>query len=84
MENYYKGMTYFAVYDGHGTFGRLASELANNSIREHLEENKDMLSKLDGEEQLSKFFKKMCAKTQDKFRVDVLTTYEQYRKMIIS
>ena len=72
MENFYKDMTYLAVYDGHGTFGRIASELANNAIREHLEENKEMLYKIDDDEEMDKFFKKMYVKVQDKFKVDVL------------
>lgn len=71
MENYHKDMTYMAVYDGHGTYGRIASDLANNSIKEYLEEYKDALFKLDGEEDLSKFFKEMYKKVQNKFKEDV-------------
>ena len=71
MENFYKDMTYLAVYDGHGTFGRVASDLANGSIREYLESNKEALFAIDTEEDMTKFFKKMYAKVQDKFKVDV-------------
>jgi serine/threonine protein phosphatase PrpC len=71
MENFYKDMTYMAVYDGHGTFGRVASDLANGSIKEYLEENKENLFKIDGEEEITKFFKTMYKKVQDKFHDDV-------------
>ena len=64
-------MTYMAVYDGHGTYGRIASDLANNSIRDYLEENKESLFKLDGEDDLTHFFKSMYRKVQDKFKADV-------------
>ena len=71
MENFYKDMTYLAVYDGHGSFGKVASELANNSIKEYLESNKEALYALDSEEDMTKFFKKMYIKVQEKFKGDV-------------
>ena len=70
MENFYKDMTYLAVYDGHGSNGRLASDLANGSIQKYLLDSKESLYALDGEEELSKFFKKLYSKTQDLFRTD--------------
>ncbi|MDR3548223.1 MAG: hypothetical protein P4M11_08185 [Candidatus Pacebacteria bacterium] len=73
MENFYKDMTYLAVYDGHGTFGRLASDLVNTSIREHLEENKEALYKIDDEDEMRRFFQDMYAGVQKKFRVDVFS-----------
>jgi len=71
MEAFYKDMTYMAVYDGHGTYGRIASDLANQSIRDHLEENKEALYKLDGEDEITKFFRDMYRKVQDNFKTDV-------------
>ena len=61
-----------AVYDGHGTFGRTASDLCNGSIKEYLEENKDALYKIDGEDDVTKFFKTMYKVVQNKFKDDVL------------
>ncbi len=71
MENFYKDMTYLAVYDGHGTFGRLASDLANSSIKEYIEESKEVIYKIDDEEEMRRFFRDMYFKVQKKFRVDV-------------
>jgi len=77
MENFYKDMTYLAVYDGHGTNGRLASDLANGSIQKYLLENKEELYSLDGEEAIGKFFRKMCAKVQDLFLTDVFFSFKE-------
>lgn len=70
MEDFYKGMTYMAVYDGHGPNGRYASDLANNSIKSYLSTNKEALYALDTEEDIEKFFKKMCSKVQEEFHTD--------------
>ncbi len=71
MENFYKDMTYLAVYDGHGIHGRTASDLANSSIQRYLRDNKEELYALDGEDDVAKFFKRMCSKVQDQFQADV-------------
>lgn len=68
MEDFYSGMTYFAVYDGHGTYGRAASDLANKGIRSYLEENKVSLDKIKDDDDMSAFLKKMCNTTQSKFK----------------
>jgi len=36
MENFYKDMTFLAVYDGHGANGRTASDLVNNNVQKYL------------------------------------------------
>jgi serine/threonine protein phosphatase PrpC len=69
MENYYEQMTYLAVYDGHGQHGKTASELANNSIKEALEQRKEELAKMS-EEDVPDFFMKMMLKVQEKFKAD--------------
>ncbi len=75
MENFYKDMTFLAVYDGHGTHGRLASELANSYIQKYLMDNKEYLYSLDGEDDMTTFFKKMCNGCQEEF-VSSKTDYQ--------
>lgn len=79
MENFYKDMTYLAVYDGHGTNGRLASELANDAIQRYLRENKEALYAIDTEDGIEKFFKKMCSKVQEMYQTEV-RVFARYRK----
>jgi len=72
MEDFYRRMTFLAVYDGHGPNGRHASDLANSSIRNYLLDNKETLASLDGEEGVKKFFKNMCSEIQDLYHKDEL------------
>lgn len=76
MENFYNGMTYMAVYDGHGNYGLSASRLANDAIEKYLVANKEVLYGLEFDEDVEKFFKKMCSKVQEKYHMDK-NTYEQ-------
>lgn len=75
MEDFYKGMTFLAVYDGHGQNGRTASDLANKGVREYIVNNKETLYGLDTEEDMEKFFRKMCSSVQSMFQSDK-TDYE--------
>ena len=72
MENFYKDMTYMAVYDGHGSNGRPASDLANNTIRHYLMDNKETLYAIEVEEDMERFFKKMCSKVQEQYQIDTV------------
>lgn len=71
MEKFYNNMTYFAVYDGHGNCGRFASELARDSIKRYLEDNKVALDRIVEDEEIIAFFKRMFAHVQNQFKEDV-------------
>ena len=72
MENFYEQMTYIAVYDGHGQHGKSASELANTSIKEALEQKKEELAKM-GYDEVPDFFVKSFLRIQEKYKADVRT-----------
>jgi integrin-linked kinase-associated serine/threonine phosphatase 2C len=57
-----------AVFDGHGTKGKEASELARNEIHNYLLKDKEALQKLSERKEVEKYFHKLSNKIQSQFR----------------
>lgn len=62
------GVKYFAVYDGHGTRGKLASNFAKDEIRKSLLSSKSDIEKIKDRKDADKLFKNIFGNIQKKYK----------------
>ena len=62
-----EGIKYFAVYDGHGIRGKLASNYAKDEIRKGMIKDKSSINKIKDRKEAEKYFKSLFNSVQKKF-----------------
>lgn len=78
-----EGTKYFAVYDGHGTKGKMASNLVKEELRKLLIKEKDELIKFADRKSAEAFFKSIFNSVQKKFQKNI-DLYELSGSCVIS
>ena len=70
LENLGNHSYFFAVYDGHGSSGRQASQTANDYIASEIEKaaQKGQLKKLEEDKQIEQFLKKVFKNAEKKLK----------------
>lgn len=66
-----EGLKYFAVYDGHGSKGKMASNLVKEEIRKLLIKDKEELVKFADRKSAEAFFKSIYNTVQKKFQKNI-------------